>query len=83
MAAIKHYLPVLLETMGYKIQQGMKYMIVEEASKVLFTLLGMVLVDRVGRKACLMVGCAAMASGMLVSSLHAVHMSIENLTAYV
>lgn len=65
-AAMKYYLPTLLAGLGIGTRMALMAGAVEVTLKVGCSVVEMLVVDRWGRRATLGVGCAAMATGMLV-----------------
>lgn len=66
-AAMKYYLPTLLAGLGIGTRLALMAGAIEVTLKVGCSVLEMLVVDRWGRKGTLVIGCAAMAMGMLVS----------------
>lgn len=64
--AMKYYLPTLLEALGLETRVALMAGAVEMTIKIGFTVLEMFLIDRFGRRNCLVAGCAVMAAAMLV-----------------
>jgi MFS family permease len=65
--AMKYYLPTLLKALGLETRVALMAGAVEMTLKIGFTVLEMFLIDRFGRRSCLIAGCAVMAVAMLVS----------------
>lgn len=68
-AAMKYYLPTLLAGLGIGTRLALMAGAIEVTLKVGCSVLEMLVVDRWGRRGTLVIGCAAMAMGMLVSPL--------------
>lgn len=64
--AMKYYLPTLLEALGLQSRVALMAGAVEMTAKIAMTVLEMWIIDRVGRRVCLMAGCVVMAVAMLV-----------------
>jgi MFS family permease len=65
--AIKYYLPGLFQTLGLGHQLSLMISGIESTLKIGCTIIEMVIIDRFGRKATIITGCAVMAFAMLVS----------------
>lgn len=66
-AAMKYYLPSLLEALGLDNQVALMAGAVEMTIKIGMTVIEMWIIDRIGRRACLVGGSAIMGVAMLVS----------------
>lgn len=67
--AMKYYLPTLLEALGLQKQVALMAGAVEMTLKIGMTVVEMWIIDRFGRKACLVGGSLVMGSAMLVSKV--------------
>ncbi|KAH7375446.1 ascus development protein [Plectosphaerella cucumerina] len=65
--AMKYYLPTLLKALGLETRVALMAGAVEMTLKIGFTVLEMFLIDRFGRRSCLIAGCAVMAVAMLIN----------------
>ncbi|RYP01744.1 hypothetical protein DL765_010835 [Monosporascus sp. GIB2] len=64
--AMKYYLPTLLAELGVSTRITLLIGGIESTLKIGMTIIDMFLIDRLGRRATLVGGCIAMASGMLI-----------------
>jgi hypothetical protein len=64
--AMKYYLPTLLKALGWETRFALMAGAIEMTLKIGFTILEMFLIDRLGRRLSLALGCAVMASAMFV-----------------
>ena len=67
---MKYYLPVLLEALGLEYRVALMAGAVEMTVKIGLTVIEMWIIDRVGRRACIVGGSAVMGVAMLVRSCH-------------
>lgn len=67
-AAMKYYLPSLLKALGVDTRLALMAGAVEMTIKIGMTIIEMWIIDRVGRKTCLIGGSSLMAIAMLVST---------------
>lgn len=67
-AAMKYYLPTLLKALGLSRRLALMAGAIEMTLKVGCSVIEMLIIDRLGRRLSLIIGCLAMALGMLVSS---------------
>lgn len=67
--AMKYYLPTLLRALGLSTQMALLVGALEVTLKISMTFVEMWLIDRFGRKACLIGGSVVMAIAMLVCTL--------------
>lgn len=67
--AMKYYLPTLLEALGIRKQVALMAGAVEMTLKIGMTVIEMWIIDRFGRKACLVGGSLVMGVAMLVSTI--------------
>lgn len=65
--AMKYYLPSLLGALGVDTRMALMAGAVEMTLKIGLTVVEMWLIDRVGRRACLVGGCVVMGVAMLVN----------------
>lgn len=68
-SAMKYYLPFLLESLGIFTHAALMIGAIEMTVKIAFTVLEMFIIDRFGRRNCLVAGCIVMAISMLVSAV--------------
>ena len=66
--AMKYYLPTLLRALGMDTRLALMAGAVEMTAKIGMTVVEMWVIDRFGRRACLVAGCLVMGLAMLVSS---------------
>jgi MFS family permease len=66
--AMKYYLPTLLKALGLSTRIALMAGAIEMTLKIGMTVIEMLIIDRLGRRLTLVVGCIAMAIAMLVSS---------------
>lgn len=66
-AAMKYYLPTLLKALGLSTRIALMAGAIEMTLKIGCSVVEMLIIDRLGRRLSLSIGCAAMALGMLVS----------------
>jgi hypothetical protein len=64
--AMKYYLPTLFKALGLGTRLALMASAIEMTLKIGFTIIEMLIIDRVGRRLTLVAGCAVMAFGMLV-----------------
>ncbi|KAL5628446.1 hypothetical protein BROUX41_003194 [Berkeleyomyces rouxiae] len=69
MAAIKHYLPPLVNALGIDMELALTSHTIEETFRVGLTVAGMFIVDRYGRRICLIAGSVIMAVSVLMVGL--------------
>jgi MFS family permease len=67
-AAMKYYLPGLLQNLGLSVQSSLMAGAVEMTLKIGMTVVEMYIIDRLGRKLCLVLGAIVMGVAMLVST---------------
>ncbi|KAF9880284.1 hypothetical protein CkaCkLH20_02238 [Colletotrichum karsti] len=65
--AIKYYLPLLLESLGIFVRTALLIGAIEMTVKIGFTVLEMFIIDKFGRRNCLVFGCVVMAFSMLIN----------------
>ncbi|PNH45437.1 hypothetical protein VD0004_g2462 [Verticillium dahliae] len=65
--AMKYYLPTLLKALGLETRVALMAGAAEMTIKIGFTVLEMFLIDRFGRRMCLVAGCIVMAVAMLIN----------------
>ncbi|KAL0933613.1 ascus development protein [Colletotrichum truncatum] len=65
--SMKYYLPSLLEALGVEVRVALMAGAIEMTIKIGFTVLEMFIIDRFGRRNCLVAGCAVMAFSMLIN----------------
>ena len=65
--AMKYYLPTLLRALGLPTRLALMAGAVEMTAKIAMTVVEMWVIDRFGRRACLVGGCLVMGAAMLVS----------------
>ncbi|EQB54274.1 hypothetical protein CGLO_05912 [Colletotrichum gloeosporioides Cg-14] len=66
-SAMKYYLPFLLESLGIFTHAALMIGAIEMTVKIAFTVLEMFIIDRFGRRNCLVAGCIVMAISMLIN----------------
>ena len=66
--AMKYYLPTLLKALGLETRIALMAGAIEMTLKIGCTVIEMLIIDRLGRRLSLILGCAAMGFSMLVSS---------------
>jgi len=67
--AMKYYLPALFEALGFSHRVSLLAGGIESSLKTAFTVLDMLLIDRLGRRLTLLAGTAVMSFALLVSFL--------------
>ncbi|KAI0008364.1 general substrate transporter [Xylariaceae sp. FL0662B] len=65
--AMKYYLPTLFEKLGLPTRVTLMAGGIESTLKIGITVIEMILIDRLGRRVTLVVGCVAMGFGMLIN----------------
>ncbi|KAM0566866.1 hypothetical protein ACHAP6_005511 [Verticillium nonalfalfae] len=65
--AMKYYLPTLLKALGLETRVALMAGAAEMTIKIGFTVLEMFLIDRFGRRMCLVAGCSVMAVAMMIN----------------
>ncbi|CAI4211710.1 unnamed protein product [Parascedosporium putredinis] len=68
-AAMKYYLPTLLKALGLSRRLALMAGAIEMTLKVGCSVIEMLIIDRLGRRLSLIIGCLAMALGMLVNGV--------------
>ncbi|KAK1964323.1 general substrate transporter [Colletotrichum sublineola] len=68
-SGIKYYLPYLLRSLGLGMEIAVMVTAIEMSVKIFFTVLEMFIIDRFGRRNCLVAGCAVMAVSLLINAV--------------
>jgi MFS family permease len=64
--AMKYYLPTLFKALGLGTRMALMASAMEMTFKIGFSVIEVLIIDRLGRKFTLILGCVVMAVGMLV-----------------